>query len=313
MVIDIVASTVISCANSICGDVPYLFRTFATSARPGSKGYYGEAQKLPIWQVARATSAAPGYFRPMRIKKGDSSESVTFKDGGFGTNNPSVTGYKDTINKHGGHTRSIGPFVSLGTGEEPLEKFPQDAKTFKHVRDAYANLKSAVQMASRGITADVVMQDNANLHQFPYFRFDGGNELGKIGLGEWKTHRFAKITGHSGVSGFITLEKIRETTRAYLRSPGVQNDLTRCAEILVERRRFRTRDASAWDRYASFSYYECKFDDCPQRRINTLREFKQHVLSVHSSTAHHESHDEALAKYRKVDWIYGKNTAATTA
>ena len=243
----------------------------------------------------------------MKIRKDSGVESVTFKDGGFGNNNPSEAAYWDIIHKHGGLSRNMGPFVSIGTGYKPLEKFANGGGVFKNVKSSLTNLSAALHMAGRTENAHNNMTRISNVNneeQFPYYRFNGGQRLGKIGLGEWKTHRFTQITRQSGKAGSKTLEEIADATRVYLNQPDVQNDLSDCAKTLVDRRRLRSRNASAWDRYACFSYYECEFKGCQKKRFNSIQEFKRHVRDVHSYPAPNQPLEKTLAQYRKVYWVY---------
>ena len=209
----------------------------------------------------------------------------------------------------------MGPFISIGTGDKPLKKFAKGG-SFHRMRDSWTNLKAAVHTASRTIHAHENMKRQAylnNTEQFPYFRFDGGERLGKMKLGEWKNHRLTGITGKSKKSGSKTLEEITEATSAYLKGEDVQRDLTECAKILVERRRLRSRNSSAWDRYASYSYYECEFKGCQKRRINTLHEFKQHVRRKHPHHVPDDPLEKTLSQYRKVHWMYGQKIDGTKA
>src|SRR5213079_2141007 len=57
---------------------PKLFRSY---------GFYRD--HVPIWQAARATSAAPTYFKPIFIQK--PAPGGWYVDGGLKRNNPSVT------------------------------------------------------------------------------------------------------------------------------------------------------------------------------------------------------------------------------
>ena len=313
-------SVVLAYADIGTGESPYLFRTYPTPpprldrtrteirARSQALRNHGDAHVLPIWQVARATSAAPGYFPPMSMRSGNGPEVVTFKDGGFGSNNPSEEAYYDIANKHGGTSKNIGPFVSIGTGSIPLKMFPGRKRNLKNLRNTIANGKTLMQLPSRTARAHENMIRISNFDRkelFPYYRFDGGDRLGKVDLGEWKSHRYTFITGRDNTPGCKTLAEIEAATADYLGRRDVQRDLKEVAKILVERRRLRTRNESEWDRYASFSYYECDFKGCNRERINTLQKFKEHVRKKH----HHTSVDDRvleaqLKKKRRNYWVY---------
>ncbi len=242
----------------------------------------------------------------MKIRSGNGPEVVTFKDGGFGSNNPSEEAYHDIANKHGG-SKNMGPFISIGTGTIPLKMFPGKRRNLKNLRNSIANMRTVMQLPSRTAKAHENMIRISNFdgeERFPYYRFDGGERLGEVGLGEWKSHRYTFITGRDNTPGCKTLAEIEAAAAIYLRRPDVQRDLKEVAKILVERRRLRTRNKSDWDRYASFSYYECDFKGCNQKRINTLQKFKEHMRKKHHTMVDDRVLEAQLKKKRCVYWVY---------
>lgn len=306
---------VLAYADSVGADFPYRFRTYQThghlqrsksKGRYGTTGTHGDAAALPIWQIARATSAAPTYFRPIEIARGNMPGSVTFKDGGFGSNNPSEEAYLDVIDKHGGISQNIGPFISIGTGIPPIEFF---SKKKGNLYNALTTVKAALKLPSRTVGVHQRMErlsTHDNKERFPYFRFDGGERLGEIALDEWKGHRLTRLTGKDKNPGCITLEKLYVATAAYLADSNVQRDLTECARILVRRRQLRMRDSSEWDRYASFSYYDCNVKGCARQRSNKAQDFREHLQKFHQTIADHEMEQRVL-ECRRVHWVYRPN------
>jgi patatin-like phospholipase/acyl hydrolase len=79
------------------------------------------ANDFPMHDVARATSAAPTYFQPERLRLGTPTAMV---DGGVFANNPAMCAYVETIKLHGHQDVMV---VSIGTGQ---------AKTPYHYRQA---------------------------------------------------------------------------------------------------------------------------------------------------------------------------------
>ena len=76
--------------------IPYILRSYhhhrssndMTMARnPGVENNY------PIHQVGRATSAAPFYFKAVKLNRG--AGNLELIDGGFGANNPSWEAFRD--------------------------------------------------------------------------------------------------------------------------------------------------------------------------------------------------------------------------
>ena len=304
-------SIVLAYSDHIGGEFPYLFRTYGNQAPPQDPSRSRNRQRifrnpggpsiLPIVEVARATSAAPGYFPPIKIRTGQ--EVIRFKDGGFGTNNPSEEAYWDILNKHGSILR-MGTFISIGTGITPMDMF---GKRSDNLSNAYANLKTAVKLAARTLKAHENMIRNADPdgeERFPYFRFDGGPELGEVGLGEWETHRFPRITGKDRTSGLKTLKKIEAAIAVYLRNPDVKRDLAECAKLLVNRRRLRARNASDWDRYASYSHYVCDMKGCSERVAGTALEFKEHLRRGHRLRLADPVIEKKISACRRVQWLY---------
>ena len=305
------SSIVLAYSNNVSNDGPYLFRTYGAEAPPLDPDRSGIRQRtlrnpggasmLKIWEVARATSAAPGYFSPTKVKTDNGSE-VKFKDGGFGSNNPSLEAYRDIVRKHG--STHMGPFISFGTGTTQLDMFGKGSNNFSTFK---ANAKTALKLPSRTSNAHETMVDHAHVdgeERFPYFRFDGGSDLGEVNLDEWETHRLTRVTGKDGTSGRKTLRKIETAVALYLRDKDVQKDLTKCAKLLVDRRRLRARDASRWDRYASYSYYECDLKGCQRRRVNTAHDFKEHLQKYHRFKLVDPIIDNKIGECRRVQWLY---------
>lgn len=266
---------------------------------------HGDAPNLPIWQVARATSAAPGYFSPIKINRGngnDPRDRIRFKDGGFGTNNPTKEAYYDIVDKHGGQSK-IGLVISIGTGKSPLDLF---ARKPGHLNNAIANFRAATKLPSRTLKAHEDMlrlaeKDGEEI--FSYYRFEGGEALGALAMDEWKSHYFTSLTGHSDERGCKTIKKIEVGTAAYLQQREVQRDLAACAELLVRRRRLRTRDVSKWDRYASASYFECDLKGSEARRIKTSQEYKDHIKYQHGIQVADSVLEKRMHLSRRC-WIY---------
>ena len=116
---------------------------------------------------------------------------------------------------------------------------------------------------------------------FDYFRFNGGEALGRIKMDDWSGRRKNQWKMSSRPTGKDTLEAMTEATNGYLKKREVRDDLTKLAEILVLRRRWRTRDKSAWERYACASRYECNQNEC-EEKVDTLDDFQAHLDAAHA-------------------------------
>lgn len=95
---------------------PWLFRRESARKKP-------DTHDFPMKEVARATSAAPTYFEPLRLERG--GEKWTLVDGGVYANNPAMCALVDARTNHGAGDVLV---VSLGTGV-PTKGIPwKDAK-----------------------------------------------------------------------------------------------------------------------------------------------------------------------------------------
>jgi len=84
------------------------FRSQRAEAEPGTHDF-------AMRHVARATSAAPTYFEPLRLPAGGSRADYTLVDGGVFANNPGMCAYVDD---YAGEARPENTLlVSLGTGQ----------------------------------------------------------------------------------------------------------------------------------------------------------------------------------------------------
>ena len=85
------------------------------------EAHTGEAPNPLMRDVARATSAAPTYFPPLRMLLGD-REEVVLIDGGLAANNPVSLAYHEFLHREEASGRDLDVLVvSLGTGTPPAE------------------------------------------------------------------------------------------------------------------------------------------------------------------------------------------------
>ena len=118
----------------------------------------GVAQNWPIWQVARSTSAAPRYFKPMVIN------GISYSDGGVLYNNPAELAYHEVLFKEGFYNKRshrpkfpISLLLSVGTGLAPTKsdrlknKFPKitDEKHFRKFKYLKERMKSELVNTTR--------------------------------------------------------------------------------------------------------------------------------------------------------------------
>ena len=92
--------------------IPWFFSSRDAATREG--------YDFAMWEVGRATSAAPTYFEPARLPAQNERGYWAFVDGGVFANNPALCGLTEAVSnyreQHEGESPDI-LLVSLGTGE----------------------------------------------------------------------------------------------------------------------------------------------------------------------------------------------------
>ena len=132
---------------------------------------------FPAHEVARATTAAPTYFPPVKLAAGALAGHYTLIDGGVFANNPAACALGEARSAHSGAVDFL--VVSLGTGELSRCLPYQQAKNWGAVRWAMPMLDVVLDGVSR--TVDYQLRQilpGAN-HSERYYRFqatlDGHN------------------------------------------------------------------------------------------------------------------------------------------
>jgi patatin-like phospholipase/acyl hydrolase len=99
---------------------PLFFKSWKANGGALDAGERADAFDFPLWQVARATSAAPTYFPPADIES-RSGERYAMIDGGVFANNPSLCALASARRLFPEAERFL--LVSLGTGaaEAPID------------------------------------------------------------------------------------------------------------------------------------------------------------------------------------------------
>ena len=158
-------------------NIPVLFRTY-----PSRETHSG----CRIWEAARATSAAPTFFKRIKIGR-----EQPFIDGGLGRNNPSrvVLDEANTLFRD----RPIGCLVSIGTGHAGIisikkpgflqQVFPMD------VVEALKAILTDCEATHEDMQR--LFANSSNL----YFRLNVEQGMQGIGLSEWE--KLANVEAHT--------------------------------------------------------------------------------------------------------------------
>ena len=200
-------------------------------------------------------------------------------------------------------------FVSIGAEPNIYDRRYNEPGYIKRTRDIVNGLPSRTVGASDSMLHSA--RDGGKI-RFQYSRFAGRPRYtthsrsipqpAQAAMDEWKS-------GTS--SGSKTLQKIELAAAEYLAGDTVQLEIQEIAELLVCRRRLRTRDKSKWDRFASASWYTCPYNTCSERRHDTLEDYRSHFLQFHPHEANRTQFD-AEAQHARRCWLYKDNNDKIT-
>ena len=236
---------------------PFLFRSYEHNTRKTREPYAfernpGDSPEFDIWQVARATSAAPSYFKSTRLFE------YRYFDAAVNMNNPSWEVLNE-VTMIGKDHDSIDLLLSLGAG---------------NAKGNTTKAKHTLQKVLNDIS-DVVhkkVKDASKHDQFDYYRWDVRDGLQDVRLDEWKP----------ALTGEKTLGEIESATNRFLKDSHVQNEIRKCAEALVHSRSLRAQ-TMRWESYATGTRYRCPIPGCKDQllRFQNRNDLMDHLQTVH--------------------------------
>ncbi|KAG8532208.1 uncharacterized protein KY384_003849 [Bacidia gigantensis] len=177
----------------------YLFRTYKNLRKPSDPGQAilyrnpGPADDIEIWKVARATSAAPSYFKEMTI------EDLKYLDGGFGANNPCLEIYQEILNINNDNENCLGCILSIGTGKNDEKRLQSQAgfrESLKLGLGKYIRFENfARKWASESEAPHRAMLSNwrKSNEAFKYCRLNVVDGLARMKLDEWRRRSSARL------------------------------------------------------------------------------------------------------------------------
>jgi predicted acylesterase/phospholipase RssA len=217
---------------------PAIFRSYLVEGEPRTK--------CAIWQAARATTAAPTFFKSMSID--NPPPAIIYVDGGLGYNNPSHLAIAESRRIWGINAKVC--LVSIGTGHQSATSIVDESQletnleiqksAFQSVRSTLSTAawqipgwKTATKIPSgvlallkmanalKSIATDTeavndILEREAD-QRFPYFRFNVERDVGDIGFEEWRKEH--ALTTH---------------TVAYLRTPATWRKKRDCSKCLID-------------------------------------------------------------------------------
>lgn len=297
-------------AWSESGDVhtSHIFRSYdhprlATGNKKEHRFNDEPASLARIWKVARATSAAPGYFSEQDI------ERSTYKDGGLGANNPAFLIFQDIRQMQGDKFPEI--IVSIGTGTKvvvagnatPKERAKKSngRNPLKSLKSMYHTFRDLPVIATDPEADHRKLKDTIDLakgerqKQDPntklplYFRFNVDGLGASVDLDEWVPSNDSRKP-----NGNETLNDLENITNKYLSDPKVLDDLRDCAIELVYLRRKRAK-TERWEKYATQAVYSCKSGDiCRPVGLASREELRRHAFEQHELVTRNTSLNERV-------------------
>ena len=149
---------------------PTVFTTYDTST---------SLQGCSIWEVARATSAATTFFKPIRVGR----DEIEFVDAGFGYNNPCEVLIEEAKQQFPGRERL--QVLSIGTGLGDVVALSDTRKSIIHAlkKMATASGQAAARLGGR-------FGDDGQ-----YFRFNVDRGLQDVTLTDWE--KASTISAHT--------------------------------------------------------------------------------------------------------------------
>ncbi|NOK64444.1 MAG: patatin [Chloroflexi bacterium AL-W] len=128
-----------------------------------------ESYNFPMWQVARATTAAPTYFEPLSIEMENDQDYYALIDGGVFANNPAMCGYVEAQRMYPDASDMI--VVSLGTGNLTRRLSIDDAQNWGLLEWAQPILGIAFDGVSNTVDYQLQMLLPNNGIGSRYYRF----------------------------------------------------------------------------------------------------------------------------------------------
>ncbi|KAM0438146.1 hypothetical protein ACHAQK_006880 [Fusarium lateritium] len=150
--------------------LPTLFKTYDTST---------SLDGCTIWQVARATSAATTFFKPIRVGRDD----IEFIDAGFGYNNPCEVLIAEAQAQF--PNRKKMQVLSIGTGLGDVVSIGDTRKSI---------LKALKSMATTSRKVDSRLVERFG-DEGVYYRFNVDRGLDDVTLSDWE--KSSKISAHT--------------------------------------------------------------------------------------------------------------------
>ncbi|CAE6414309.1 unnamed protein product [Rhizoctonia solani] len=179
-------------ADQIRGRLPVHFRTYQSQWNP--------APNCKIWEAARATSAAPTFFKAIAVNN-DQGIPMRFIDAGVGVNNPTGRVLAEAQNIF--PEQQLSCILSIGTGQPKTISMSQTSA----VRNMISPELELAEAVKKIATDCEQMADDMSNRFAPYpgvyFRFSVDQGMQNIGLGAFE--KLSELAAHT--SAYLRLHE----------------------------------------------------------------------------------------------------------
>lgn len=306
-------------------DKEFVWRSYANDFRPKENdptrcipSNAGPAHRTAIWEVARATTAAPGFFEAIKIM------GLKFLDGGVVANNPSLIALREI---HNLHDQVPALFVSIGTGLKNSSGAPKNSNGV----NKKANGGGSRMFKKTTTTDDVRHKQGLNKYReigkhLKNRLIDCEGSNGTAGWRDWcraiglKEHLYRlNVEGdlytvsldewRPSNTGEVTLSFIEAETEKYLAERPVINRINSIAEKAVEIRRERAA-TEHWERFAVDVTYTCL--DCGTKKYDTRAQLREHLQQGPEHKGNRVPDDKTLEEMLNASRAFRTNRAEGT-
>ncbi|KAK0447477.1 FabD/lysophospholipase-like protein [Desarmillaria tabescens] len=181
---------------------PQRFRTY--------QGLPNQGPDCKIWEAARATTAAPTFFKAIKII-GSGGFGPEYVDAGLGFNNPTKE-VRDEAKELFGSNRRVGVFLSIGTGHPGPSGFQQPKGIEKVFPLEFIRVLQRITTDCESVADELAKEYGGN---GVYFRLNVLHGAEGVYLDEWK--KISEVMAH---------------TASYLRGPEASTQIDRVVACL---------------------------------------------------------------------------------
>ncbi|KAF1982247.1 FabD/lysophospholipase-like protein, partial [Aulographum hederae CBS 113979] len=252
---------------------PYLFRSYEPSPPyPSSTLRPPRLAAHPIFplnisSVCHATSAAPRYFKPVKLDK------FKFCDGSMWTTNPAIQVYREVRNMHADLENPIDCLVSVGCGRS------------KQFRSRFAGVWKGDEAEWEPRTVhETLSKKGRKKGEFTYHRIPGPEDMVYVDPTTWRADRKRDEQW----------KMIEEAVEEYCRKPEIELIIRDCTKRLVETRQ-RRANTTSWETFALGKRFLCRI--CKIEKSGATPplyedrdDFIDHLIRSHNKHAPDENH-----------------------